>query len=73
MDDTDYQALTEKISELTIRNKYLEKNNRNMVKTIRHLKRVIRSYKQKLELKEKQSNKQHFRNNRKKGSYGRNG
>lgn len=66
MDDIDYQALTEKISEITIRNKHLEKDRKNMIKTIRHLKRVIKGYKEKLEQKEKRD-KQHYRNGQKRG------
>ena len=66
MEDTDYVALKEKLDEITIRNKRLEKDNRNMIKSIRHYKRVIRGYKQKLELKEKQD-KQHYRNGQKRG------
>lgn len=69
MDDIDYIALKEKLDEVTIRNIRLEKDKKNMVKSIRHLKRVIRGYKKKLEEKEKRD-KQHYRNGRKRGSHG---
>ena len=75
MDDNEfgtYTALKEKLDEIQKLNIKLQKDNRNMIKTIRHQKRVIRSYKDKLEHKEKQD-KQHFRKGRKRGSRGRNG
>jgi hypothetical protein len=75
MDNTDYEALKEKLDELTIRNKRLEKDNRNMIKSIRHYKRVIKDYKVKLEQQKEKNDKQHFRKGRKRGSHqnGRNG
>ena len=45
MDDIDYIALKSKIDEVTRLNIKLQKEKKNMVKSIRHYKRVIRGYK----------------------------
>ncbi|SMQ75906.1 hypothetical protein SAMN05444673_2560 [Bacillus sp. OV166] len=45
MDDIDYQALTEKLANVTIQNKQLRRANINKDKTIRHLGRVIKKLK----------------------------
>jgi hypothetical protein len=46
MDEIDYQALTEKLGNVTIQNKQLRRVNINKDKTIRHLRRVIKSLKE---------------------------
>lgn len=45
MDDIDYQALTEKLTNATMQNKQLRRANINKDKTIRHLKRIIKKLK----------------------------
>ncbi|MGM0846952.1 MAG: hypothetical protein ACQEUT_18490 [Bacillota bacterium] len=73
MDQIDYVAMKSKIDELTLQNIRLQKDNRNMIKSILHYKRIIKSYKQKLEEKEKKKESQHYRNGQKRGRSGRNG
>jgi hypothetical protein len=46
MDDMDYQALTEKLDNVTMQNKQLRRANINKDKTIRHLRRVIKKLKE---------------------------
>lgn len=46
MDEIDYQALTAKISELTLKNKQLRRACTNKEGTIRHLRRVIKKLKE---------------------------
>lgn len=46
MDDIDYQALTEKLGNVTLQNKQLRRANINKDKTIRHLRRVIKKLKE---------------------------
>jgi hypothetical protein len=46
MDEIDYQALTEKLGNVTLQNIQLRRANINKDKTIRHLRRVIKSLKE---------------------------
>jgi cell division protein FtsB len=45
MDDIDYQALTEKLSTVTVQNKQLKRANLNMKKEVKSLRRVIKKMK----------------------------
>ncbi|MCM3600652.1 hypothetical protein M3175_07910 [Robertmurraya korlensis] len=58
MDDIDYQALIDKLGNVTMQNKQLRRANINKDKTIRHLKRVIRKLKEELE----RDRKPHYKN-----------
>lgn len=46
MDDIEFQALSEKLSNITMQNKQLRRANINKDKTIRHLRRVIKKLKE---------------------------
>ncbi|MBT2696366.1 hypothetical protein J7E79_02805 [Bacillus sp. ISL-40] len=63
MDDIDYQALTEKLSNVTMQNKQLRRANINKDKTIKHLGRVIK----KLKEEAAKNKKPHYRNGPKRG------
>lgn len=58
MDEIDYQAISEKLSEVTLQNKQLKRANINKDKTIKHLRRVIK----KLKDDAAKDRKQHYRN-----------
>jgi predicted RNase H-like nuclease (RuvC/YqgF family) len=58
MDDVDFQALTEKISNLTLQNKQLKRANLNMKREVKHLRRVIK----KLKDDAAKNRKEHYRN-----------
>jgi hypothetical protein len=58
MDDLDYQALTDKLGNVTNQNKQLRRANINKDKTIRHLRRVIRKLKEEAE----KDRKPHYKN-----------
>lgn len=58
MDDQDYNALTNKISELTLQNKQLRRANSNMKSHLRELRRVIRNLKEEIS----RNRKPHYRN-----------
>ncbi|MDR7237145.1 hypothetical protein [Neobacillus drentensis] len=60
MDETDYLAITDKFSNVTMQNKQLRRANINKDKTIRHLRRVIKSLKEEA-AKERKS---HYKNGR---------
>jgi tRNA C32,U32 (ribose-2'-O)-methylase TrmJ len=66
MDDTDYQALTEKIGEVTLLNKQLKRANLNMKREVKHLRRIIKKMKDEV-AKER---KPHFRKGQKRGERG---
>lgn len=42
MDDIDYQALTEKLGNVTLQNKQLKRANLNMKKEVKQLRRIIK-------------------------------
>lgn len=75
MDDIDYKALNDKISELTIINKKQEKVIIRMAGKIRGYKKSIKKYKIEIEMlnKDRNKNTQHYRNGQKRGKNGRNG
>jgi predicted RNase H-like nuclease (RuvC/YqgF family) len=60
MDDTDYQALTDKLSNVTIQNKQLKRANLNMKREVKQLRRVIKKMKDEA-AKER---KPHYKNGR---------
>jgi predicted RNase H-like nuclease (RuvC/YqgF family) len=60
MDDIDYQALTDKLSTVTIQNKQLKRANHNMKKEVKNLRRIIKKMKDEA-TKEK---KLHYKNGR---------
>lgn len=61
MDDIDYQALTDKLSSVTIQNKQLKRANLNMKIEVKQLRRVIKKMKDEA-AKER---KPHYKNSRK--------
>jgi hypothetical protein len=63
VDQIDYEALTEKLGNVTTQNKQLRRANINKDKTIRHLRRVIK----KLKEDAAKNRKPHYRNGRKRG------
>jgi cell division protein FtsB len=63
MDEVDYQALTQKLSEVTLQNKQLKRANLNMKKEVKQLRRVIKKMKDDA-AKER---KPHYRNGQKRG------
>lgn len=66
MDDIDYKALTEMLSNLTMQNKQLRRANINKDKTIKHLRRVINKLKDEAD----KDRKQHFKNGKRGTRYG---
>lgn len=60
MDDIDYQALTDKLSNATLQNKQLRRANINKDKTIKHLRRVIKNLKEEAA----KNRKPHYKNGR---------
>jgi predicted RNase H-like nuclease (RuvC/YqgF family) len=60
MDDIDYQALTEKISIVTVQNKQLKRANLNMKKEVKNLRRIIKKIKDEAT----KDRKQHYKNGR---------
>jgi hypothetical protein len=46
MDDTAYQALTDKLGNVTLQNIQLKRANLNMKREIKHLRRVIKKQKE---------------------------
>lgn len=65
MDDIDYQTLTEKLGNATLQNKQLRRANINKDKTIRHLRRVIKSLKEEAA----KDRKPHYKNGRRGGKF----
>jgi isochorismate synthase EntC len=66
MDEVDYEAITQKISEVTLQNKQLRRANLNKDKTIKHLRRIIKKMKDDAA----KDRKPHFRKGQKRGSRG---
>lgn len=60
MDDSDYQALTDKLANVTLQNKQLRRANINKDKTIKYLGRVIK----KLKDEAAKDHKPHYKNGR---------
>jgi isochorismate synthase EntC len=67
MDDIDYQAIKEKLDNVTFQNKQLRRANLNKDKTIKHLRRVIKKLKDDAA---KDDRKPHFRKGQKRGERG---
>jgi hypothetical protein len=65
VDDIDYQALTEKLSNVTMQNKQLRRANINKDKTIKHLRRVIKGLKEEAA----KDRKPHYKNGRRGSKY----
>ena len=64
MDNEAYEKILDKLDEVNHKNISLSKQNKNLIKKNRHLKRIIKDYKYKLE-KEKERNKpgnKHYKN-----------
>lgn len=70
MDDVTYEALRQKISELTVQNKQLARTNARLRRNNKKLKNIIK--KKNKEIEQLKLKKQHYRNGRKRSSYGRN-
>jgi cell division protein FtsB len=60
MDDADYQALTEKLGEVTLQNKQLKRANLNMKREVKQLRRLIK----KLKDDAAKERKPHYKNGR---------
>lgn len=60
LDDIDYQALKDKLDNVTMQNKQLRRANINKEKTIRHLRRVIKKIKDEAS----KDRKPHYKNGR---------
>lgn len=74
MEQLQYLSIQEKMEEFALKNEQLTKENRKYKKTIKHLKRVIRNYKDAAEKQRQRGTiKQHYRNGQKRGSNGRHG
>lgn len=71
MDQIDYQAFKEKIDYLTLQNKQLSRTNARLKRKNKQLQYTIRKLKK--ESEEQNKKKQHYRNGRERGSYGRHG
>lgn len=65
MDDIDYQALTEKLSSVTIQNKQLKRANINMKKEVKHLRRIIKKMKDEAA----KDRKPHYKNGRRRSKF----
>jgi hypothetical protein len=63
MDQVDYEALTQKLGEVTLQNKQLRRANINMKCEVKHLRRLIKKMKDEA-AKEK---KPYYRNGQKRG------
>jgi hypothetical protein len=63
VDDVDYQALTQKLSEVTIQNKQLKRANINKNREVKELRRIIKKMKDEA-AKER---KPYYRNGQKRG------
>lgn len=63
MDETEYQSILEKLGSVTLQNIQLKRANLNMKREIKHLRRIIKKYKDDV-AKER---KPHYRNGQKRG------
>jgi hypothetical protein len=63
MDQVDYEALTQKLGEVTLQNKQLKRANLNMKCEVKHLRRLIKRMKD----ESAQERKPHYRNGQKRG------
>lgn len=69
MDDVTYEALQQKIGELTVQNKQLARTNARLRRNNKKLKNIIT--KKNKEIKQLRPEKQHYRNGWKRSKYGR--
>jgi predicted RNase H-like nuclease (RuvC/YqgF family) len=60
MDQVDYEALTQKLGEVTLQNKQLRRANINMKKEVKSLRRIIKKMKDEAT----KDRKQHYKNGR---------
>lgn len=68
MDDVTYEALQQKIGELTVQNKQLARTNARLRRNNKKLKNIIR--KKNKEIKQLKPERQHYRNGQKRSRYG---